>query len=149
MHVSVTNDVQRVKVPQVIKIRSEFITTLSIAHRIIFRHKPRIHSCICRQEFENSVELKIILLHVQPFTNSHFHFLVIVKSEICEVWFHWPKSFSGVALFREWSGTHVTHLPVDSPNSRGSDGLNPYQYCAGTYISLLETGLKYIIRSLK
>ena len=35
------------KFRQVIKIISEFITRLSVAHIIIFHHNPRIHSCIC------------------------------------------------------------------------------------------------------
>jgi hypothetical protein len=47
MQFLITNNIQLVKVSQVIKINSEFITMLSVAHIIILHYNPRIHSCIC------------------------------------------------------------------------------------------------------
>jgi hypothetical protein len=44
------------------------------------------------QDFKNSVALGMGILHVQTFTNSHFHFLIIVESVASQASLSGPNS---------------------------------------------------------
>jgi hypothetical protein len=39
-------------------------------------------------EFKNSIVVAIRLLHLQPFTKSHFHFFILMESETSQVLFY-------------------------------------------------------------
>jgi hypothetical protein len=47
------------------------------------------------QEFKNSTAVEICLLHSQPFTNSHFHFYIIVECAVSKVLLQLPEQYSG------------------------------------------------------
>jgi hypothetical protein len=67
---------------------------LNVAHLlhwsiIIFQYRPQAQWCICPTLPSDAVE--IWLLHPQPFTNSHFHFFIIVQSVTSKVLLQRPK----------------------------------------------------------
>jgi len=41
--------------------------------------------------FKNSVMTEIRPLYLQPFTNSHFHFPIILESATCQVLLQWSE----------------------------------------------------------
>jgi hypothetical protein len=48
----------------------------------------KLVSCICSYSWIsiNSVALEVRILNLQPFINSHFHFLIIVEAATCQVY---------------------------------------------------------------
>jgi hypothetical protein len=86
------------KVHQVLSIKCKVITTfrappLSYWSINIFQHNPQdqwfIYIILAQCKFYLAAETRPLLSH--PFTNSHFHFLTIVKSVTSQMLLQQPK----------------------------------------------------------
>ena len=45
----------------------------------------------CKQKFKNFIMVEIEIIHLQPFTENHFHFLITLQSASSKVLFQSPK----------------------------------------------------------
>jgi len=59
----------------------------------VFQHVSHITDTVvpCWQKFKNFITVGIVVIHLQPFTKNHFHFLIAVQSASSKVLFQSPK----------------------------------------------------------
>jgi len=75
----------------IIKLKREAIATWNVAHYfhwivVIFQRDPEHFDSLVP-----SFALTKLSLHLQPFMNSHFHYLIIVESATFQVLLHRPR----------------------------------------------------------
>jgi len=117
------------------KIKLKATTKLSVAHlfqqvSLLFNINVKYNyaSPSSWHKFKNSVMLeKELLLHLQLLMNSHFHFLITVKSVSSNMLLHQPSFPKSDPTLTLW-GNHCDHLhgylAISEPSTPVSDMLH-------------------------
>lgn len=67
-----------------------------------------LSTLMCFSHTDTSLKIlsvEILLLHLQPFSNSHFHFFITAKSLASQLLLHWFKT----SFLHSWCVLHIQH----------------------------------------